>query len=171
MTVPIDIAKIHWSGVGIAAFQVRGQQPVNELLARDPTATVNMEQRAQLLHDPVQGRVVLVLHVQMQALVGKPAKPIDLGGKFELQFFYDVENLAELMLTDEAYAEPVVHPQLGIMLAAIAYSTARGILWTRLAGTPLEGISLPIIKPHTLFQAPPAKRAKKATSPPPSKPR
>ena len=171
MAIPIDSTKIHWNGIGIAEFQVRGQQAVKELLARDPTATVNIEQQAQILHDPAQAKVVVVLHIQMQTLVGKSARPIDLSGKFELQLFFEVENLAELMLTDDEHPEPIVHPQLGLMLASIAYSTARGILWTRLAGTPLEGISLPIIEPRNLFLSPPpqasspAKRGKKAASP------
>jgi hypothetical protein len=165
MAIPIDLTKIHWSGVGIAEFQVHGQQAIKDLLASDATATVTINQQAEILHDVDDRRVALTLHIQMQAMAGQPARKAGIAGSFEIQLFFDVENLADLLLAIDGQPTPVVHPQLGLMLAGIAYSTVRGILWTRLAGTPLEGISLPIIEPRSLFLAsPPAKRTKKAST-------
>ena len=169
MALPIELTKIHWSGIGIAEFRVHGQQAIKDLMAHDPTATVNIDQQAQLSYDPTYTKVELAIHVQMQAAAGKPTRSIGISGNFEVHFFFEVENLSDLLLSIEEQPEPVVHPQLALMLTGIAYSTLRGILWTRLSGTPLEGISLPIIEPRSLFQSPPkttplTKRSRKHSS-------
>jgi len=172
MALPIELAKIHWSGIGIAEFQVRGQQAIKDLLAHDPTATVNIDQQAQLSYDLASTKVELIIHVQMQALAGQPVHPIGVSGNFEFHLFFEVENLPDLLLTSEEQPGPVMPPQLALMLTGIAYSTLRGILWTRLSGTPLEGISLPIIEPRSLLQSPlkpapiaPVKRSRKHSPP------
>lgn len=170
MALPIELTKIHWSGIGIAEFQVRGQQAVKDLLAHNPTATVNIDQQAQLSYDLASTKVELAIHVQMQAVAGQPARPVGVSGNFEFHLFFEVENLPDLLLSIEEQPDPVMHPQLALMLAGIAYSTLRGILWTRLAGTPLEGISLPIIEPRSLLQSPlkptpSAKRSRKKSPP------
>jgi hypothetical protein len=71
-------------------------------------------------------------------------------GSFHLVFIYRVENLEEL-------AKPAknnlidLHPALGNSLSSITYSTARGILLTRLQGTALQNFILPVINPNKLL--------------------
>lgn len=71
-------------------------------------------------------------------------------GSFHLVFIFRVENLDEL-------AKPMnsnmidLNPSLGNALSSITYSTARGILLTRLQGTALQNFILPIIDPNKLI--------------------
>ena len=43
-------------------------------------------------------------------------------------------------------------PGLGNALSSITYSTARGVLLTRLQGTALQNFVLPVINPNKLLQ-------------------
>lgn len=154
MSIPIDITRIHWDGAGISRFEITGNRSFANLQAQDPTATVEIEQRAQISQNLAQSKVAITLCSDFVVRVGAPSPPTGIGGRFELRFFFTVANLAELTVEVEGHPAPFVHPQLAVLLVGLAYSTARGILWTRLAGTALEGITLPIIAPGELLQAP-----------------
>ena len=162
--LPIDLEKIQWNGGGIPKFEVNGTRSQQDLRASDPTANIEVKQRLRLGQDLAHNQVVIILNVDIISTVGKPAKPADISGHFELLFSYTVQNLAELVEPLEGESEPLVHPQLAVLLAGVAYSTARGILWTRLAGTPLDGITLPILDSRKLLQqatdAPKSKRSR-----------
>jgi hypothetical protein len=71
-------------------------------------------------------------------------------GSFHLVFIYQVENLKELA-TPDGNNLIELHPALGNALSSVTYSTARGILLTRLQGTALQNFVLPIINPNTLL--------------------
>ena len=71
-------------------------------------------------------------------------------GSFHLVFIYKVENLEELA----NWQNPNIlelNPVLGNALASITYSTARGIMLTRLQGTAFMDFILPIINPNKLL--------------------
>ena len=155
MTIPIDLSKIRWIGGEINRFEVNGQGSATTILEQDPTASVLISRQAQVGQDNAQRTVGIQLHLSFILTSGAPAKPAAITGYFVLDFIFTVDNLAELLLPGEGQAEPVAHPELVLTLAGVAYSTARGILWTRLAGTALDGITLPIIHPGELFQPAP----------------
>lgn len=100
--------------------------------------------------------MVVILRIAMQISAGKAAEKLAVSGNFELHFSFIIDNLAELTVLRED-GELNAHPQLVLLLTSIAYSTARGIMWARLVGTPLEGITLPLIEPRQLLE--PAKSA------------
>ncbi len=71
-------------------------------------------------------------------------------GSFHLVFIYHVENLEEMAKpNDNSLIE--VHHSLGNALSSVTYSTARGILLTRLQGTALQNFVLPVINPNKLL--------------------
>lgn len=71
-------------------------------------------------------------------------------GVFHLIFIYRVENLDELAIpVDKKVLD--LNPDLGSALAGITYSTARGIMLTRLQGTAFKDFILPIINPIKLL--------------------
>jgi hypothetical protein len=72
-------------------------------------------------------------------------------GSFHLVFLYQVENLDDLIETSQS-SMIELHPALGSALSAISYSTARGVLLTRLRGTALQNFMLPVINPNSLIQ-------------------
>ena len=69
---------------------------------------------------------------------------------FHFVFLYIVDNFQELtILKENKHIE--VHPQLVNAIAAISYSTTRGILLTRLQGTVLSDFILPITNTSNLL--------------------
>jgi hypothetical protein len=70
-------------------------------------------------------------------------------GIFHLVFIYRVENLEMLATPDNNTLN--VEPALLNALSGITYSTARGIMLTRLQGTAFKDFILPIINPNKLL--------------------
>jgi hypothetical protein len=71
-------------------------------------------------------------------------------GHFTLVFIFEVDNLNELAVLN---ADNLIDldPNLANALASVTYSTARGILLTRLQGTALQNFILPIVSPNKLL--------------------
>jgi hypothetical protein len=76
--------------------------------------------------------------------------PAEAEGYFHLAFFYRVENL-DALVTPDKHGHLIIDPHLSIALSSISYSTCRGILMSRLAGTALQNFVLPIINPDKLL--------------------
>lgn len=74
---------------------------------------------------------------------------LDASAAFSLSFYFVVDNLNTLV--EEEPAGLRINGGLGNAIASIAYSTARGIMLTRLQGTALKGFILPVIDPNTLL--------------------
>jgi hypothetical protein len=73
-------------------------------------------------------------------------------GHFHFQFIYQIENLKELAIA--AKKERLeVNTALSNALASITYSTARGIIFSRLQGTALQNFILPVINTNNLVVA------------------
>jgi len=149
--IPIDLARIAWTSGHITRFEVTGEQGAKQLLQDDPATAIAVTHRADLGHDTKEGKVAVFLYLALAITTGEPPQPTGISGHFELDFTFAIGNLAEL-LVDPDQTNSLLHPQLVLLLTSVAYSTARGILWTRLAGTPLEGIPLPLINPAQLLQ-------------------
>ncbi len=72
-------------------------------------------------------------------------------GNFHFVYIYSVENLNELVISDDNN-ELIINGSLGNAMASITYSTSRGILFARLKGTGLESFILPVIDPNSLLE-------------------
>jgi len=72
-------------------------------------------------------------------------------GIFHLIFIYGVDNLEELAIP-EKNNRLKLNPGLANALSSVTYSTARGILITKLQGTALQNFVLPIINPSNLLR-------------------
>lgn len=69
---------------------------------------------------------------------------------FHFVYFFKVDNLNELAIINDKNLMDV-NSALANALSSISYSTSRGILLTRLQGTPLQGFILPVINPNSLI--------------------
>ena len=82
--------------------------------------------------------------------------------KFVFHFYFSLENFDDLV--EQTEKEVIIDGHLNVNLSAIAYSTLRGLIFTRFQDTYLEGAYLPIIDPVKLIRLPlmnkPAKRKK-----------
>ncbi|RTQ52322.1 hypothetical protein EJV47_04680 [Hymenobacter gummosus] len=97
-------------------------------------------------------RISYVVHVHCQGLC-IDGKPTGTEGRFQVYFDFEVDNLSEHVLTTEGYDGPFPTRELMVMLGGVAYSTARGMIMTKVLDTPLNGFALPLRGPSELFQA------------------
>lgn len=70
--------------------------------------------------------------------------------RYSIDFIFKVDNLVGFI--EKQKEEFKINVQLGITLAAISYSTSRGILFQVMANTPFQDAVLPVIDPKTLFE-------------------
>jgi hypothetical protein len=70
---------------------------------------------------------------------------------FHLAFVYTVDNLDELVKTTEKKNELEVDDALANSIASLSYSTARGILMSRVQNTVFKKFILPVINPNDLL--------------------
>ncbi|MET7000269.1 hypothetical protein [Chitinophaga defluvii] len=71
---------------------------------------------------------------------------------YTLEFIFEVSNLLEFIMLDDVKQTIKVDNQLGVTIASIAYSTARGVIFDKTQGTPLDGVILPVINPLNLIK-------------------
>lgn len=151
--LPIDIAKIQLTEFIPTEFSVRGAVPTQRLAENGITARFRLNQDIDFTTDLAQRRVGVLLKFEVETVTGDPAEPMGSGGTFVLAFGFFIDNLPEVLAAAGPEDGGGLYPplQLLVLLTSIAYSTARGILWTRLAGTALEGLSLPIVDINQLL--------------------
>lgn len=71
--------------------------------------------------------------------------------EFKCEIRMMVENLEEFRR--EAEGETKHDIIIGLTCLGIAYSTLRGILYSKLMGSPFDGLMLPVVDPKTLMKA------------------
>lgn len=74
---------------------------------------------------------------------------IDIKGRFEIAYFFEVENLEKLV---DVGNEIEINSDLLTSLGNIAYSTSRGIIHTRCQGTILQKLILPVMSTKKLLE-------------------
>ncbi|MBI1183592.1 hypothetical protein GC194_04940 [bacterium] len=105
---------------------------------------------SQEIHLP-EGQVIHTLKLKMD-FFNKKGKSLNVKCSFEIQLKYHVVDLGNhSYLNDDDELE--LTDVMRFSIAGISFSTARGIIYTRSLGTPLEGIILPVIRPQTLFES------------------
>jgi hypothetical protein len=73
------------------------------------------------------------------------------NGSFHLVAYYTIENLKELVrINGDSYD---VDGIMATNIAAITFSTARGIIYTRFQGTALRNFILPIVDPKSMLES------------------
>jgi hypothetical protein len=87
--------------------------------------------------NPSQKKVRVIINCNISTFLNSNEK-IDINGKFEIAYFFSVEKLLN---TGE---EIEINSDLASSLANIAYSTSRGIIYTRCQGTILQKLILPV---------------------------
>ncbi|MCR5886690.1 hypothetical protein LRS06_02645 [Hymenobacter sp. J193] len=97
-------------------------------------------------------RISYIVHVNCQGLCPE-GEPTGVAGRFQLYFDFQVDNLDEHLATIEATSDPIPTHEMMVMLGGVAYSTARGMLLSKVQDTPLHGFSLPLRWPVELLEA------------------
>ncbi len=159
MNAPLNLAHIHPEGFAVTEFDVKGSRTLAAVLAERPQATLDLSQHAQVQFNAASNKVVVALHIITQVQEAGTLIYKAPSGRFELHFHFLVEKLSDLVIPATETAAPNLPSQLLLTLTGLAYSTARGLLWARLPGTALEGVTLPVIDPRQLFEFGPSDTA------------
>lgn len=93
--------------------------------------------------------VMFTIRIDLQG-IDKKGVDIGLKGYYELGYRFKVVNLKQL--TQKINGQDAVDGQLLATIAGIAYSTTRGIVMERTAGTFFNGVILPVLDPKQLTQ-------------------
>lgn len=73
-------------------------------------------------------------------------------GSYTHELVFKVDNLTDFLVIDEeAAGKYKIDGGLGSTIVSIAYSTVRGIIFTRTQGTSLGSVILPVIDPKKLM--------------------
>ncbi len=143
----VDPTKIILEGIGIMRAAI---DPTDDYIAApvEPvTTTWNCTTAWNVDHKT--SAIMFSLRVDLKGL-DKKSKEIGLNGYYELGFRFKVVNLKEL--TQKTKDGDAVDMHLLATIAGIAYSTTRGIVMDRTAGTYFNGVILPVIDPKQLLQ-------------------
>ncbi len=100
--------------------------------------------------DMAAQQVFYTIELQLQG-TNEGGEPTGTIGEFKLYFAFEVVDMLEYSATVEGQDGPFPIADLMIMLGGVAYSTMRGLLFGKLAGTPLSGFALPLRSPKDLF--------------------
>jgi hypothetical protein len=143
----LDVQKIHIAEIRVVRAQL--DSPIDlddQVVARfDNSVTLEFEfaQEDKLVRT--------ILSVTVASITAQDEALAD--AEFELSFLFVVDNLDELIEQNSATNHITYNRDLGNALASITYSTARGVLLTRLQGTALQGFYLPVVNPDGLLES------------------
>jgi hypothetical protein len=97
-------------------------------------------------------RISYTVHAHCQGLCGQK-QPTGVAGRFQLYFDFQVDNLDEHLAEYKEGSLLVPSHEMMVMLGGVAYSTARGMLLSKVQDTPLHGFALPLRWPVELLEA------------------
>ncbi|MES2701182.1 MAG: hypothetical protein V4649_01000 [Bacteroidota bacterium] len=103
---------------------------------------LNLEERA----------IRIVIDGKFQA-VDESDTPMDARCELSAEFIFNVEDLKQYMDgVDKNTGMNLMHPSLGATVMGIAFSTFRGIVFTRTQGTFKDPLILPIVNPRKFLE-------------------
>jgi hypothetical protein len=146
-TSKVDPAKIVLEGISILRAAM---DPSDAYIAAPvPPATTAWDCTSACNIDHKTRTVMFTIRIDLKG-VDKKGGDIGLKGYYELGFRFKIMNLKELIRTVDG--KEAVDGQLLATIAGLAYSTTRGIVMERTAGTFFNGVILPVIDPKLLLR-------------------
>ncbi len=94
---------------------------------------------------------LVFLYLDINVIAQKKNKSKESVGQLDIEFIYLVENLNELIEKRKDLYQ--IDSTMKHILGGLAYSSCRGIMYAKGAGTILENAILPIVNPAKLFKA------------------
>ncbi|MDX1905719.1 MAG: hypothetical protein SF053_01705 [Bacteroidia bacterium] len=143
----MDVSRIQLDITHVQEFFVLN--PLNFPLGDNPEFKI--EHQIFLYRQPQPDRIVASLTFDLQPV---PAMPQEGPVPFchcVLLFGFQFPDLPDFIITDHAQGEKIA-PHLHVTLAALAYSTARGMLIRLTQGTLFQPVILPVVAPGDLLR-------------------
>lgn len=97
-------------------------------------------------------RIVGILFKVAITALGSQKEVLQLNASYTHELVFEVENLEDFTDPQENMPEPKVDKFMLGTLLGIAYSTIRGIVYTRTQGTALKGVLLPVVDPKRFIK-------------------
>ena len=97
-----------------------------------------------------------VIGVKLSVVIeglGPDKQKLSVAASYTHELIFVIDNLDDFTDPVENAPEPRVDRIMLATLVGIAYSTVRGIVYTRTQGTELKGILLPVIDPKKLLKS------------------
>ncbi len=98
-----------------------------------------------------QNKVNFDIRVQVAAIDAE-GQILQVDGAFRIFISFHVVNLPELVYFNEQLNQKIPIPHLTNALVGVAYSTARGMIMSKVADTVLAGLSLPLRSNRRLME-------------------
>lgn len=144
----VDPEKIHLLNIKTISGNIDGatDADINAVAGHQ----FNFELRTGL--NPDDNIIGLQLTVSIEAR-DRSDKPLNVKGSYTHEIVFKVENLIDFLdkVVIEDKPKYNIDGGLGSTLVSIAYSTIRGIIFTRTQGTSLGAVILPVVDPRKLM--------------------
>ena len=81
--------------------------------------------------------------IDIDIVVIQDKKEVKAGAKFEIDNYFHYQDLKDFAHVDNSNNKVLIETKFADVVKGLAYSTARGIIYSKLSGTFLEGTILP----------------------------
>ena len=125
-------------------------QPGPDYTARSRFANINLSVETEFSFTLESNYLSVRLNLRVQP-IDADGLHLPVEGRFHTHFGFMVENLEELLDTASDQAEPMPSFMLTLSLLSVAYSTSRGMILGKVAGTVFEGYCLPLMDARELL--------------------
>jgi hypothetical protein len=145
---PIDPTKIRIESINIAKAAIDATEAyiANPVVPASTKLNFTSEQQFDYDAKRMQARI----RVDMMG-EDESSNPLGLSGYYDMYFHFSIANIEEHVTgTGKALQ---VNAQLGATIMGIAYSTMRGVVLERTAGTFFQGTILPVLDPRAFLNA------------------
>ena len=117
--------------------------------SKAPDPTYDIEVAHKTSHNLKDERIKIKLLIH---LFNHPEETRKNEASFEIDFHYRVQNLKNFYSLEEESNTPIFSANLIATILGISFSTARGLLFERLANTNFQGVILPVVSPKKMLE-------------------
>lgn len=125
-------------------------QPGPDYTAKTQFAHINLTVGTEFSYARDTNYLSIRLKLQVQP-VDAEDRMLPLEGRFHTHFGFAIENLEELLEPAAPSGEQLPNFMLTLSLLSVAYSTSRGMILGKVAGTVFEGYCLPLMDARELL--------------------
>jgi hypothetical protein len=129
---------------------IQGQVQTPEVFSTEALSGHHLEHSLQLAFNPEEKLVKADYKVELKT-ESRGKNSDEASGSFLLSYVFRIENFEELSILNKKKKLLQLDSDLAYAIASISYSTSRGVLLTRLQGTPFQNFILPVINPGSLI--------------------
>ena len=137
--------KIHFNGFRIIRGEINSEIDFDDEAVKGHQVKTNFDLAFSLDGSMVKAEIDFKINTESEI------DQEEASAFFSFVFFYQVENLSDLVKIIDKTEQLEVDNGLANALASMTYSTSRGVLLTRLQGTALGTFILPVIDPNELL--------------------